>query len=93
MAKETIPPTAALGSKYKPSFRICKRLSDKAFDVQDSTGKIRHVSIEHLQLLYPTEHVLTHLPGMNSFGQTTKYINHPNLTSNLHTAETRSKCT
>ena len=24
--------------KYKPCFRICKKISDKAFDVQDSAG-------------------------------------------------------
>ena len=28
-------------SKYKPSFRICKKILDKAFDVQDSIGKVR----------------------------------------------------
>ena len=41
-------PTVALDTKYKPSFKICKSISDKAFDVQDSIGKIRCVSIQHL---------------------------------------------
>ena len=34
-------------SKYKPSFRICKKISDKAFDVQDNLDKIKRVSIQH----------------------------------------------
>ena len=34
-------PKDAFDSKYKPSFCICKRILDKAFDVQDSTGKVR----------------------------------------------------
>ena len=33
--------TNAFDSKYKASFRACKRISDKGFDVQDITGKIR----------------------------------------------------
>ena len=41
-------PTNAFDTKYKPSFRICKWISDKAFDVQDSAGKVRCVSIQHL---------------------------------------------
>ena len=49
-------PANAFDTKYKPSFRICKWISNKALDVQDSAGKVRHVSIQHLQLLHPTEH-------------------------------------
>ena len=45
------PPANALGTNYKPSFRICKCISDKAFDVQDSTGKVICLSLQHLQLL------------------------------------------
>ena len=52
--------------KYKPSFRICKKISDKAFDVQDGAGKIRQVSMQHLQLLYLAEHVLANLFHMTS---------------------------
>ena len=77
--------TNAFDTKYTPSFRICKWISDKAFDVQESTGKVRHESIQHLQLLHPTEHVLTHLPHITSVGCMMKYINHPNLMPNLHT--------
>ena len=40
-------PTTAFDSKYKPNYRICKWLSDKAFDVQDNTGKVRHTSIQY----------------------------------------------
>ena len=86
-------PTNTSDSKYKPGFRICKRISYTAVDVQHGTGKIRWVSIQHLQSLYPPEHILIHLPDMTSFGQTTKYINHPNLMSDLLTAVNfRNKC-
>ena len=37
-------PKNTFDSKYKPSFRICKKISDKAFDVQDNLGKIKRVS-------------------------------------------------
>ena len=63
-----VAPTIALDTNYKPGFRICKWISDKAFDVQYSAGKVRCVSIQHLQLLHPTEHVLTPLPDMTLFG-------------------------
>ena len=76
----------AFDSKYEPSSRICKKISDTPFDVQDSTGKVRWVSIPHLQLLHPAEHMLTNLPDITSFGHTTKYINHPNLMPNLSIA-------
>ena len=78
-------PKDAFDSKYKPSFRICKKISDKAFDVQDSAGKVRQVSIQHLQLLYSTEHMLTNLLDITLFGHTTKYLNHPNLMPDLNT--------
>ena len=61
-------PTSTFDTKYKPSFKICKWTSDKTFDVQDSAGKVRCVSIHHLQLLNPAEHhVLMHLLDMTSF--------------------------
>ena len=78
-------PKDALDSKYKHSFRICKNILDKAFDVQYSTGTVRQVSIQLLQLLHPAEHMLTNLPDMTSFGCTVKYINHPYLMPNLST--------
>ena len=31
----------AFDSKYIPSFRICKKISDKVFDEQQSTGKAK----------------------------------------------------
>ena len=72
-------------SKYKPSFWICKKISDKTFEVQDNLGKVKKVSFQHLQLLDPTEHLLTNLLDINSFGRITKYINHPNLMADLST--------
>ena len=56
----------------------------KLFDIQDSKGNVRCVSIHHLQLLHPAEHVLTQLPDMASFGRTMKYINLPLLMPNLY---------
>ena len=32
-------PKDTFDSKYKPSFRICKKILDKAFDIHDSAGK------------------------------------------------------
>ena len=84
-------PTTAFDIEYKTSYRICKQISDKVFDIQDNTGKVRHTSIQHLQLLYPTDQVLTQLPDMTSFGQMTKYINHPKLIPNLHATEPKDK--
>ena len=60
-------------------------MSDKAFAVQDILGKVKGVSIQHLQLLHPTEQVLTNLPDINSFACTIKFINHPNLMQDLST--------
>ena len=85
-------PKDAFDSKYNPSFRICKKSSDKVFDVEDSAGKVRWVSIQHLQLLYPIEYMLTNLPDIASFRHTPKYINHPNLMPDLSTA-TKAKNT
>ena len=61
-------PKDTFDSKCKPSFRIYKKTSDKAFDVQDNLDKIKRVSIQHLQLLHPTEHMLTNLLDISSFG-------------------------
>ena len=77
--------------KNKTSYRICKWLSDKAFDIQNNTGKNRCASIHHLQLSYPTEQVLAKLSDMTSFGQRTKDINHPKLMPTLHVTETKDK--
>ena len=76
--------TTAFDSKCKTRYRICKCICNKAFDIQDSTGKVRCISVQHLQLLYPTDQVLTYLPDITILGQTTKYINHSKLMPNLH---------
>ena len=47
-------------------------LCDKAIDIKGNSRKVRCASIQCLQLLYPTDHVLTHLLDMTSFEQTTK---------------------
>ena len=83
-----MPQNNAFDTKNKPTFRICKWISDKAFDVHDSAGKVKWVSIQLLKLLHPTEHVLRWLPYITSFGWLMKYINHPNLMPNLHTPVT-----
>ena len=78
-------PKDTFNSKYKPSFRIWKTIADKAFDIQDHLGKIQKVSLQHVQLLNPAEHVLTNLPDINPFWWATKYINHSNLMLDLST--------
>ena len=85
-------PMNAFDTKYKPSFRICKWISDITFHAQDSAVKVRHVSVQHLKLLHPPEHALMHLPDITSLGQMTKYIYHPFLMPNLHIPmETQNK--
>ena len=76
-------PACVFDTKCKPIFRICKQISDKVFDVQDSAGKAGCVSIQILQLLQLAEHVLTCLPDTTSFRGTMKYINHPSLMPNV----------
>ena len=39
--------------KYKPNYHIVKKIGKKAFDVQHPTGKIKRVSAEHVQFMYP----------------------------------------
>ena len=78
-------PKDTFDSKYKPSVQICKKISDKAFDVQDNLGKIKRVSFQLLQLLHPTEQVLANLQDINSFRWAMKHINHPNLMPDLST--------
>ena len=83
--------TTAFDVKYKPSYRICKWLSNKAFNIQDNTGKVRHTSIQHLQLLHLNDQVPIQLRDMTMFGQTTKYINYPKAMPNLHMMEISEK--
>ena len=78
-------PKDTFDSKYKPSFQFCKKISDKAFEVQDNLGKVKQVLIQHLQLLHPTEHMLTNIQDINSIGHTMKYINHLDLMPDLST--------
>ena len=77
-------PQSAFDTKYKPSFCIVKKIREKAFYVQDPTGKIKTLSAEHIQFMYPAEHYLTALPQKEIFGRTAKYINHPNLMPDLY---------
>ena len=49
-------------AKYKLNYCIVQKIEEKAFDVQDPTGKIIRVSAEHVQFMYPAEHYLTVLP-------------------------------
>ena len=39
----------AFDIKCQTSYQICKWPSDKAFDIQDNTGKYRHMFIQYLQ--------------------------------------------
>ena len=61
-----------------------KKIREKAFDVQDPSGKIKRVSAEQIQFMYPVKHYLTVLPQMEIFERTAKYISHPSLMPNLY---------
>ena len=54
-----------------------KKIGEKAFDMQDPIRKIKRVSAEYVQFMYPVEHYLTTLPQKETSGRTAKYINHP----------------
>ena len=76
-------PTSVFDTKYEPSFKTCKWISDKAFDVQDSTEKVRHVyttspitTSSWTCINAPTWHDLIWMDD--------KYINYPYLMPNLH---------
>ena len=43
-----LTPKDTFHSKYKPSYQICKKISEKAYEVTDNLGKIKRVSIQHL---------------------------------------------
>ena len=47
-------------------------------------GKVKRVSAQHLQFMYPAEYYVTTLPQMETFGRTTKFINHPSLMPDLY---------
>ena len=70
--------------KYKPSNRIITRIGDKSFDVKDPTGKVKRVSVQHLQFMYPADYYVTALPQMEMFIRTAKCINHPGLMPDLY---------
>ena len=62
-----LTPKDTSASKYQPMFWIFKKIWEKAFEAQDNLGKVKWVSIQHLQLLHPAEHMLTNLPDINYF--------------------------
>ena len=79
-------PQAPFNAKYKPSYKIIKRIGDKSFDVQGPTGEVKRVSAWQLQFMYPAEYYVTVLPQMEMFGRTAKFINHPSLMPDLYEA-------
>ena len=81
---KTQAPHSTFVVKYKPVYCIVKKIGEKAFDVQDQTGKIKRVSSEHIQFMYPAEHYLTALLQKEIFGRTVKHINHPDLMPDLY---------
>ena len=52
--------------------------------MQDPTGKVKRVSAQHLQFMYPAEYHVTALSQMEMFGRTAKFINHPSLIPDLY---------
>ena len=59
-------------ARYKTSYRIIKRTGDKSFKMQGPTGKVKRVSVWHLQFMYPAEYYVTSLPRMEMFQRTAK---------------------
>ena len=66
-------------TKCIPSYRIVKLINEHVTDVQDMIGKIRRVNLNYVYLMFPFEHVLSHLPDNQAFGRVKKYINHPDI--------------
>ena len=66
-------------TKYIPSYRIIKIINERAVDVQDMIGNIRWVNIKDIHPMFPSEYILSHLPGNQAFGRVKKYINHPDI--------------
>ena len=56
--------------------------------MQDPTGKVKRISLQHLQFMYPAEYYVTDFPHREMFGRTTKFLNHlglmPDLYKDLH---------
>ena len=71
-------------TKYKQSYRIIKRIGDKSFYMQDPTIKVKRVSVQHLQFIYPAEYYVTALPQIEMFGRTAIFIKHPSLMPDLY---------
>ena len=66
-------------TKYIPSCKIVKLINEHAAYVQDMIGKIRRVNLNDVHLMFPSEHVLSHLPENQTFWKVKKYINHPDI--------------
>ena len=66
-------------TKYIPSYKIVKLINEHAAYVQDMIGKIRRVNLNDVHLMFPFEHVLSHLPDNQTFWKVKKYINHPDI--------------
>ena len=64
-------PHLTFDAKYKPSYCIVN-------------CKMKRVSAEHVQFMYPAEYYFTTLPQKEIFGRTAKYINHLNLMLDLY---------
>ena len=61
-----------------------KKIGEKAFAVQDPTGKMKRVFAEHMQFMYAAEYYLTALSQKEIFGRTAKYNNHSDLMPDLY---------
>ena len=77
-------PQSPFDARYKPSYRMIKRIGDKSFDMQGPTGKVKRVSAQHLQFMYLTEYYVTALHQMEMFGITTNFINGTGLMPDLY---------
>ena len=65
------------------NFHICKAINDRAYDLQDCSGHVGHVSVANTQLLLPAEYIVSLLLDAKAFGRTHRYIKDPSLMPDL----------
>ena len=66
------------------TFRICKIIIYKAFDLQDLSMHVHSASVADIELLLlPAEYTVDLVPDDKVFGQAYKFINEPRLMPDL----------
>ena len=70
-------------AKYMPNFCICKAIKNRAYELQGPCGHVRCSTVADIQLLMPTECIVSMLLDIKAFGQLCKFINDPSLMPDL----------